>query len=228
MTPRLRVAVVLLLAAITLVAASAVSAETTTIIDFAQSGTITGGWIVAALPSGAKVDTAIGIISGTPRRLNLTLDLTALPEGSTGIALIPESGFTRGSGVLDNVGVIQSLSIVAGLEGMSGTVGVVLTLADDQPVAVEFPMEDNSHRGGEVGTKVWSNPAYITEVRNREIQSHPLYPPGRSRLTFAGFVIRPRPELSFGTLKIISLYVKEVSLKYDKRYLQNYKWLEEL
>jgi len=63
----------------------------------------------------------------------------------------------------------------------------------------------------------WDNPAYISDVRNRELRIDPLYPRSTPFVKFAGFIIS-RDAAAIGGDFIA--YVKDVKILYDKAVLE--------
>jgi hypothetical protein len=195
-----------------LLAPAVSAAEDQVIVDFSRSATITGGWVIRALPEGAICRTVIDDVRGTPRAMTLEIDLATLPAGSTGVALLPESPFADGSGTLRNVGVIRSVSIAADLVGADALLGVVFRSESYQETIYEFLLREEKGSASALRTFVLENARYIDDVRRREIEPTPLYPPAEQSLTFVGFVLRADALPTTGRLL---LRVKEVHLSYD-------------
>lgn len=167
--------------------------------------------MVRALPGGKPCRTLIDDVRGTPRSMTIEIDLAALPPGSTGVALLPESPFADGSGLLENVGVIRSLAVVAESEGADILLGVALRSENLQETLHEFRLRREDGAG--LRTLVAWNPLYIEEVRHREKERMPLYPQQRYSLAFLGFTVRLEAPASTGRLL---LRIKEVRLSYDQ------------
>jgi hypothetical protein len=62
----------------------------------------------------------------------------------------------------------------------------------------------------------WDNPAYIQEVRNRDLRLYPLYPESTPFLKFAGFEIKRDGSRRGGDF---ITYFKDVKVIYDKAVL---------
>jgi hypothetical protein len=62
----------------------------------------------------------------------------------------------------------------------------------------------------------WDNPAYIQEVRNRDLRLYPLYPESTPFLKFAGFEIKRDASKRGGDF---ITYFKDVKVIYDKAVL---------
>ena len=111
-------------------------------------------------------------------------------------------------GVIKNVGAIREIKVRA--YGLNFPHGLSTILIDS------FGNERNYFMGylnfDEWNEMIWRNPAYLTEVRNRDLRLYPLYPYSTPFVKFGGFLIQrdaARPGGDFVT------YFKDVSLIYD-------------
>jgi len=117
-------------------------------------------------------------------------------------------------GVVKNVGVVKSLAVtVKGLNFPHG-LSVVLKDADGNPQTIFLGYLNFD------GWKTiqWDNPAYVQDVRNRELRLFPLYPKSTPMVKFDGFVITRDAAHEGGDFVC---YVKDVSLLYDKAVLES-------
>jgi hypothetical protein len=120
---------------------------------------------------------------------------------------------TTALGVVKNVGVIKSVAVtVRGLNFPHG-LSVVLKDADgnEQTLFMGYLNFD--------GWKelVWNNPAYVTDVRNRELRIFPLYPKSTPMIKLAGFLVT-RDAASEGGDFVT--YIKDVKILYDEAVIQ--------
>jgi hypothetical protein len=115
-------------------------------------------------------------------------------------------------GIVKNVGVIKQIAVdVKGLNFPHG-LSVVLKNADgdDQTIFMGYLNFDGWK------TIVWDNPAYVTDVRNRELRLFPLYPKSTPMVKFDGFVVTRDAAHEGGDFVC---YVKDVKILYDKAVL---------
>jgi hypothetical protein len=120
---------------------------------------------------------------------------------------------TTAYGVVKNVGVIKSLAVtVKGLNFPHG-LSVVLKDADgnDQTIFLGYLNFDGWK------TIQWDNPAYVQDVRNRELRLFPLYPKSTPMVKFDGFLVTRDAEHEGGDFVA---YVKDVRILYDKAVLE--------
>jgi hypothetical protein len=120
---------------------------------------------------------------------------------------------TTAYGVVKNVGVIKSLAVtVKGLNFPHG-LSVVLKDADgnDQTIFLGYLNFDGWK------TIQWDNPAYVQDVRNRELRVFPLYPKSTPMVKFDGFIVTRDAEHEGGDFVA---YVKDVRILYDKAVLE--------
>jgi hypothetical protein len=119
------------------------------------------------------------------------------------------SKITTAFGVVKNVGVIKSLAVtVKGLNFPHG-LSVVIKDADgnDQTIFLGYLNFDGWK------TIQWENPAYVQDVRNRELRVFPLYPKSMPMVKFDGFLITRDAAHEGGDFVG---YVKDVRMIYDE------------
>jgi len=120
---------------------------------------------------------------------------------------------TTALGVVKNVGVIKSVAVtVKGLNFPHG-LSVVLKDSDGNEQSV-FLGYLNFDGWKEIR---WDNPAYVSDVRNRELRVFPLYPKTTPLIKFDGFVITRDAAHDGGDFVA---YVKDVKILYDKAVLE--------
>jgi hypothetical protein len=120
---------------------------------------------------------------------------------------------TTAYGVVKNVGVIKSLSVM--VKGLNFPHGLSVVLknsdGDEQTLFLGYLNFD--------GWKEirWDNPAYVQDVRNRELRVFPLYPKSTPMVKFDGFIITRDAAHEGGDFVC---YVKDVKILYDKAVLE--------
>ena len=131
-------------------------------------------------------------------------------ENNDGISA--QSRFEDGYGVVKNVGTIKSVAVnVYGLNFPHGLSTLIVDSTGNQKsVFMGYLMFDGW------GELRWDNPAYIQEVRNRDLRLYPLYPESTPFVKFAGFEIK-RDAAKVGGDFIT--YFKDVKIIYDKAVL---------
>jgi hypothetical protein len=120
---------------------------------------------------------------------------------------------TTAYGVVKNVGVIKALAVtVKGLNFPHG-LSVVIKDADgnDQTIFLGYLNFDGWK------TIQWDNPAYVQDVRNRELRVFPLYPKSTPMVKFGGFIITRDAAHEGGDFVG---YVKDVTMLYDEAVLK--------
>jgi len=116
-------------------------------------------------------------------------------------------------GIVKNVGVIKSLAVtVKGLNFPHG-LSVILLDSDGNEKSV-FMGYLNFDGWKELR---WENPAYVQDVRNRELRVFPLYPKTTPMVKFDGFVITRDAANDGGDFVA---YVKDVKILYDKAVIE--------
>jgi len=128
--------------------------------------------------------------------------------------------FEDGYGVVKNVGVIKSLAVnVYGLN-FPHALSAILVDADGNEQVI-FMGYLNFDGWGEIR---WDNPAYITEVRNRELRLFPLYPKSTPFVKFGGFMIQRDAAHEGGDF---ITYFKDVKVIYDKAVIDTDRDIED-
>jgi hypothetical protein len=131
-------------------------------------------------------------------------------EDSDGITT--PSRFENGFGVVKNVGTIKALA--TNVYGLNFSYTLYAILIDSQGNERTVYLGPLDHDGW--GEHTWQNPAYITEVRNRELRLYPLYPFSTPFVKFGGFLIqRDKDQLGGDFIT----YFKDVKIIYDKAVL---------
>ncbi len=113
-----------------------------------------------------------------------------------------------GYGVVKNVGAIKSIGM--NVYGSNFTNGLGLILKDQNGDERNIFMDYLDFKGWR--SLGWVNPAYIDEVRNRELKKFPLYPRTTPMRQLIGFVIYKDAAQEGGD---VITYIKDVNLKYD-------------
>jgi len=131
-----------------------------------------------------------------------------------GTATVSDEELGRGTkfdgyGVIKNIGVIKEIECMA--YGGNYPHALEIILMDEQYVERSYHLDYLKFEGWK--RLVWTNPNYITEVRNREIQLYPLYPRSVPYRKLIGFVIY-RDAASIGGDFIT--YIKDVKITYDE------------
>jgi hypothetical protein len=115
-------------------------------------------------------------------------------------------------GVVKNVAVIKSVAVnVYGLNFPHGLSTIIIdSLGNQKNMFMGYLRFDGW------GELIWNNPAYIQEVRNRDIRLYPLYPTSTPFVKFGGFLVQ-RDAMNDGGDYIG--YFKDVRIIYDKAVL---------
>jgi hypothetical protein len=143
---------------------------------------------------------------------NVSDDGTIEPADEGGDGITGPSRFEDGFGVIKNVGTVKSIAVnVYGLNFPHGLATLVIDGSGSQKSM--FMGYLNFDGWGELR---WDNPAYVQEVRNRDLRLYPLYPASTPFLKFAGFEVR-RDASHIGGDFIT--YFKDVKVIYDKAVL---------
>lgn len=120
--------------------------------------------------------------------------------------------FEDGYGIVKNVGTIKSIKVTT--MGMNYPEGLYVLFKDNDNIERRYFMGYLGFDGWK--ELIWTNPQYITEIRNREIRVYPIYPRGLPFIKFTGFQIT-RDAAHIGGNFIG--YFKDVSVIYDKAVL---------
>jgi hypothetical protein len=133
-------------------------------------------------------------------------------EPAEGDGINGPSRFEEKYGVIKNVGTVKSLAVNAyGLNFPHGLFTIIIDSKGNQKSV--FMGYLNYDGWGELR---WDNPAYIQEVRNRDLRLYPLYPESTPFIKFGGFMIQRDAAKEGGDFVG---YFKDVKLIYDKAVL---------
>jgi hypothetical protein len=110
------------------------------------------------------------------------------------------------------VGTIKSVAVNA--YGLNFPHGLYSIIIDNQGVHKEVFMGYLNYDGW--GELRWDNPAYIQEVRNRDLRLYPLYPTSTPFVKFGGFRIQRDAAKEGGDFVA---YFKDVKVIFDKAVL---------
>jgi hypothetical protein len=115
-------------------------------------------------------------------------------------------------GVIKNVGVIKSIAVdVYGLNFPHGlSVNIIDSMENHKDMFMGYLRFDGW------GELIWNNPAYVQEVRNRDIRLYPLYPASTPFIKFGGFLLKRDAQHDGGDFIV---YFKDVKVIYDKAVL---------
>jgi len=111
-------------------------------------------------------------------------------------------------GIIKNVGVIREIKVR--VYGLNFPHGLSTILINSQGTQTNHFMGYLEFDGW--GELVWRNPAYMQEVRNRELRLYPLYPFSTPYVKFGGFLIQ-RDAAKIGGDFVT--YFKDVTIIYD-------------
>jgi hypothetical protein len=117
-----------------------------------------------------------------------------------------------GFGVVKNIAVVKSISV--NVYGQNFPHALSVILEDHQNKENEYFLGYLDFDGWK--TMTWSNPGYITEVRNRELRNFPLYPTLAPMQKLVGFRIYRDASQEGGDFVT---YIKDVSIVFDKAVL---------
>ena len=115
-------------------------------------------------------------------------------------------------GVIKNVGVIKSIAV--NVYGLNFPHALSTVIIDNTGTSKNIFMGYLNFDGW--GELIWNNPAYIQEVRNRDIRLYPLYPTSTPFIKFGGFLIQRDAAKEGGDFVT---YFKDVRVIYDKAVL---------
>ena len=116
-------------------------------------------------------------------------------------------------GVVKNVGVLRSVAV--NVYGLDFPHGMSIILEDETGRDHEIFMGYLNFDGWR--TLEWKNPNYITEVRNRELSTFPLYPNLQPMRKLKGIRIYRDASMQGGDM---ITYVKDINLTYDRAVLE--------
>jgi len=111
-------------------------------------------------------------------------------------------------GVIKNVGVLREVKVH--VYGLNFPHRLFVILIDSQGNERNVDMGPLNFDGW--GDPSWVNPAYVQEVRNRDLRLYPLYPASTPFIKFGGFLLQ-RDAAHIGGDFIV--YFKDVSIIYD-------------
>jgi hypothetical protein len=120
--------------------------------------------------------------------------------------------FEDGYGVVKNVGAIKSVAVNA--YGLNFPHALSSILIDPQGNKKTVFMGYLNYDGW--GELTWVNPAYVQQVRNRDLRLYPLYPEATPFVKFGGFLIQRDAAKEGGDY---IGYFKDVKVIYDKAVL---------
>jgi hypothetical protein len=123
-----------------------------------------------------------------------------------------QSRFEDGYGVVKNVGAIKAIAVnVYGLNFPHGLSAILIDSdGNKKTVFLGYLGFDGW------GELTWQNPAYVQEVRNRELRIYPLYPEASPHIKFGGFLIQRDAAQPGGDF---IGYFRDVKVIYDKAVL---------
>jgi len=139
-------------------------------------------------------------------------EIPAFEPLEEGDGISSTSRFEEGYGVIKNVGTIKSIAV--NVYGLNFPHGLSTIVFDGNGTKKSMFMGYLDFDGW--GELIWNNPAYIQEVRNRDLRLFPLYPESMPFVKFAGFLLQ-RDAATVGGNFIT--YFKDVKVIYDKAVL---------
>jgi hypothetical protein len=117
-----------------------------------------------------------------------------------------------GLGVVKNVGTIKSVAV--NVYGLQFPHSLSVILIDSQGTEKTLHMGYLNFDGW--AELYWQNPAYVSQVRNRELRLYPLYPTTTPFVKFGGFLIKRDADKAGGDFVG---YFRDVKIIYDKAVL---------
>jgi len=114
----------------------------------------------------------------------------------------------NGLGVVTNVGIIRALAV--NVYGMNFPHSLSVVLLDQDGNRRSVPMGNLQFDGW--AELRWDNPAYVMEVRNRDLRITPIYPDSMPFVKFGGFEIRRDASHRGGDF---ITYFRDVKIIYD-------------
>ena len=114
----------------------------------------------------------------------------------------------NGYGVVKNVGVLKTVKV--NVLGRNFPMGLTVLLRDDREEIMPIFMSYLDFDGWR--ELQWNNPNYITQVRNRELTTYPLYPRTAPSVTLDGILFTRDSQQEGGDF--IS-YIKDIKVVYD-------------
>jgi len=124
----------------------------------------------------------------------------------------PNTKITSAYGIVKNVGVIKKVAV--NVKGLNFPHSLSIVLKDhDNKETVVFMGFLNFDGWQE---KTWENPAYVKEVRNRELRVYPLYPKSTPFVKLDSILIQRDGAHEGGDF---ITYIKDIKILYDKAVL---------
>ncbi|GHU06810.1 flagellar filament outer layer protein [Spirochaetia bacterium] len=123
------------------------------------------------------------------------------------------SRFEDGYGVIKNVGTIKAIAV--NVYGLNFPHSLSVIIYDQDGNEKIIPIGSLAYDGWRELT--WSNPQYVSQVRNRELRIFPLYPYSTPYIRFGGFQVQ-RDGANIGGDFIA--YFKDVKVIYDQAVLE--------
>jgi hypothetical protein len=121
--------------------------------------------------------------------------------------------FEDGHGVLKNVGVLKQIGL--NVYGLNFPHSISVILQDENNERHEIFMGYLQFDGWR--QLIWDNPNYITDVRDRELRTYPLYPNLQPMMKLVGFRVYRDGAAQGGDF---ITYIRDVTLVYDEARLQ--------
>jgi len=121
-----------------------------------------------------------------------------------------------GKGIMKNVGNIKFIEITVNGRNYPHGIGIII---EDQSGAEKIIFIDYLRYAG-WKTLVWQNPNYITEVKNREMRSTPLYPRSQPFLKLKGLIIYKDASSVGGDFVT---YIKDIKIAFDEAQTSEYE-----
>ena len=144
--------------------------------------------------------------------------IEAADESQDGIT--SPSRFEDGFGVVKNVGTVKSIAV--NVYGLNFPHGLSTLIIDSTGTERSMFMGYLNFDGW--GELRWDNPAYIQEVRNRDIRVFPLYPTSTPFIKFGGFEVKRDASRIGGDF---IAYFKDVKVIFDKAVLDTERDIED-
>jgi hypothetical protein len=116
-------------------------------------------------------------------------------------------------GIVKNVGIIKSIAVT--VKGLNFPHGFSVVIRDSDGNEKNIFMGYLNFDGWREIR--WDNPAYVQDIRNRELRMFPLYPKTTPMVKFDGFIVTRDAANEGGDFVA---YVKDVKILYDKAVLE--------
>lgn len=117
-----------------------------------------------------------------------------------------------GLGVVKNVGTIKTVAV--NVYGLQFPHSLSVILVDNEGIEKTVFVDYLNFDGW--AELYWQNPAYVQQVRNRELRLYPLYPTSTPFVKFGGFLIKRDADKAGGDF---ITYFRDVKIIYDKAVL---------